>query len=126
MTIRKMKLAYILNLPSVESANGSPWMSTDLSLADVIFTRPRYTNGCPKLLEDMRENGQRYPILVGRADEVCGHYGIDPMCMEDVTVVGDGHHRVVCALVLGWTEMDVTDDPNETGRKDEAQWECQH
>lgn len=126
MTIRKMKLAYILNLPSVESANGSPYMSTDVTLYDVLFTRTRYIKVCQKLLDDMRENGQRYPILVGRADMVCGACGIDPMCMEDMTVVGDGHHRAACAIALGWTEMDVTDDPSETGRADEQQWGCQH
>lgn len=117
--IRKMAVWRILRLGSVESGG---YYLTNRTAADVIYGGVLYEPETGKLAEDMQKNGQKYPVLVARCEDIAHHYGVDSLGYEDVQMLGDGHHRVAAALSLCWSEMDVTDDPAETGRYREDWW----
>lgn len=119
MTIRKMAIADILKLVSVDSG----YREVDGGTVKDVLPDKQPTQ---RFLTNMREFGQQYPIYVGRGLDVAGFYNAYvPDAYKDADMMGDGHHRVAAAVLLKWEFINVTDNPEETGRED-PEWEWEH
>lgn len=65
---------------------------------------------------DLKDNGQEYPVHVGTAEEMGPVYGFDPMSFEGRMVLGNGHHRSAMLHYLHRPTILVTDRIEESGK----------
>lgn len=97
-----MEVEYLLSLPSVDfHAEG---LSTDENR-----DKKRRDHKYSELVEDIRVNGYFDPIFVYEPFERWNG-------LNQTEELGNGHHRLVAALDLGYTHVPVT-------RNDDIQWE---
>lgn len=121
--MRKMLIEDILGLPSVDSTmimesgvykeaiNGT--VDDALSMKyDDIADDTRYTD----YLDRWRAHGQETPCHVFRAsEEALNRYNVTMLPeLAGELVFGNGHHRVAMAILLGETEILVTEDYQES------------
>lgn len=95
-----VRVDYILSLPSVDF--GEEGLSTE---ANREWKRSDWRYD--ELVEDIRENGYMDPVFL--------HEGFAWSYFTETETLGNGHHRVVAAVDLGYTHIPVT-------RDDDDQW----
>jgi len=131
--IREMNISEILDLPSIDSDgfsdadniddDNAEWYS--MTVSDLMETKTdelTYGGNCDPdeydaITEAMRDNGiNEIPIHVDYGDKLCPMYRSPcPEVYRNSLVMGNGHHRVAMAILLGHSTMLVTDDLMESG-----------
>lgn len=115
----KVPISEILDYLSAD-ATTCGWLTGE-TVIEVLVDTPKkgpHGNGdipYEECLQHIKEHGIRYPVHVGLAEYMGPQYGFDPMGFEGTKVLGNGHHRVGYALLLGYTELEVTDRKEESG-----------
>jgi hypothetical protein len=111
-----MSIDEILLLPSVDSMGfyESKLESVKDVLARKYVTEPEYR----ELSRAMAKDGQTFAIHIADGETIWNTYGAENVCPRKYRgklVMGNGHHRVMLAIELGWSEMKYSQDVRYTG-----------
>ena|ERR1700744_2946537 len=123
--IKEMKIADILCLPSVDSEAccsgdmviSDRWLAANAISRKTLFDDdPDYPVDYQWLIDRMKADGyNRVPIHVDLGSEMIDVYCVDvPSDLLDSLMMGNGHHRLMIAIQLGFDTMLVTDDVSES------------
>ena len=114
MSVRKVKMSYILGLPSVDSDHYG--IETGMVREVINELTSKIQSDYYLNLRRAMVNGDYPPIHLFTGCESEGYYNIllDPD-LDDKTIMGNGHHRVRIAFDLGWESINATDNLNESG-----------
>lgn len=130
-----MPIDEILLLPSVDSIG---FYDNELDSVQEVIAR-KYVTGPEyrELSRALAKDGQTFAIHIADGETIWHTYSSDdeqvcPSKYRGKLVMGNGHHRVMLAIELGWSEMKYSQDVRYTGddwtddeieaRKTEGEW----
>lgn len=112
---RLMLVSDVLNLPSIEGMD----FVVPAGLAGDVIRFKELDNHRLAIMEQMRIDGiNAVPIHVDTLYNIATGYGYDQSYFDlapSALVMGNGHHRLLMARILGHKYIDTTDDVNESG-----------
>jgi hypothetical protein len=120
--IKEMRIADIMSMPSVDSdasyvPGGQSW-DIATALADKDLSQHGW------LIDQMERDGyNRVPVHIDYGVNMADVYDLEiPDDLKDVLMFGNGHHRLMIAMLLGFTTIMVTNDACESDGDGEPQY----
>lgn len=122
--ITEMLIADILKLPSIDSDGSMRRGTLDWTVANAISYVDTTGDVYDAIRSEMEHDGyNRVPLHVDYADVLMPFYYTH--CPDELLsskAMGNGHHRLVLMMQIGFTHARVTDDPTESDDSGESKY----
>ena len=122
--ITNMLIADILKLPSIDSDGCARTGTLDWTVANAISYKDTSGEVYAAIRDEMETDGyNRIPLHIDYAERLLPYYYA--WCPDELLsskAMGNGHHRLVLMIELGFTTARVTDDPTESDGSGESKY----